>query len=303
MTNSEPYRLGVGRRRQGPAADLQATSVGEPPGPPRASLHDVDIDLPTAGRTRSPDARPDPLAPLLELPGVSDGVAVARAAVDALLTNRTLRRRSADVSAESSLRGAWASAWLEGARVPLAEVRSGSAASDPTVQGALRAQAAIGQLADVWARAPRQALARVHALAAADLVADPDALGRPRPDGAVSARLETLAQVLAATAAPAVVVAALVHAELLALEVFEPCAGLVPRVAQRFTLSARGREPKSLVVVEVGHRETADDYVAALADYRSGSAGGVGAWLRYYADAVAIGAREATAICEAFARG
>jgi len=48
----------------------------------------------------------DPLTPLLELDGVADGVDNTRTAVDALLANRVLRRRSADVSAESSLRGA-----------------------------------------------------------------------------------------------------------------------------------------------------------------------------------------------------
>ncbi|HLY33329.1 MAG TPA: hypothetical protein VKQ07_02240, partial [Jatrophihabitantaceae bacterium] len=89
----------------------------------------------------------DPLAPLMDLPGVADGVAAARTAVDALLSNRTLRHRSADVSAESALRGAWASAWLAGAEHPLDEVRSGAAAGDPVVQGALRAQSEIGPLA------------------------------------------------------------------------------------------------------------------------------------------------------------
>ena len=136
-------------------------------------------------------------------------------AVDALLGNRTLRRRSPDVSAESSLRGAWASAWLAGAEWPLADVRSGAAATDPLVQGALRAHSAFPALVSTWSRAPRQALARLHALAAADLVEDRDRLGRPRPAEEVLARLDTLAAVLAATSAPAVVVAAVVHGELL----------------------------------------------------------------------------------------
>ncbi|HYU03023.1 MAG TPA: hypothetical protein VEL02_04175, partial [Jatrophihabitantaceae bacterium] len=78
----------------------------------------------------------DPLAPLLDLPGVAEGVDSARSAVDALLTNRVLRRRSADVSAESALRGAWASAWLAGSQVPLDDVRSGAALDQPAVQGA-----------------------------------------------------------------------------------------------------------------------------------------------------------------------
>lgn len=245
----------------------------------------------------------DPLAPLLELPGVGSAVADARSSVDALLGNRALRRRSADVSAESSLRGAWASAWLAGAEVELDAVRSGQAAGDPVVQGALRAQSAIGGLADTWTRAPRQALARLHALAAADLVADPELLGRPVASRGVAARLDTLAAVLTATSAPAVVVAGIVHAEVLSLDAFAPASGVVARVAVRLTLIERGLDPKSLVVVEAGHRELAGDYAEALEAYRTGTPAGIARWLVHCADAVVAGARESTAICEAIARG
>lgn len=244
----------------------------------------------------------DPLAPLLDLPGVVDAISAARAAVDLLLTNRALRRRSADVSAESSLRGAWASAQLAGTVVSLEVLRSGQAADEPVVQGALRAQAAIPVLADTWTSAPRQTFARLHALAAADLVEDRDVLGRPAA-GAVADRLDTLAAVLAATSAPAVVVAAIVHGEVLALDAFPPVSGLVARAAVRLTLVERGLDPKSLVVVEAGHRDLRADYDEAIAAYRSGSAEGIGRWLRHCCDAVVGGARESTAICEAMLRG
>jgi len=245
----------------------------------------------------------DPLAALLDLPGVQDGVEASRAAVDALLGNRTLRRRSADVSAESSLRGAWASAWLSGAQVGLDDVRSGAASADPIVQGALRAQSAIGSLTDTWTRAPRQALARLHALAAADLVADQDELGRPVARPEVADRLDALVQVMAVTSAPAVVVAGIVHGELLALDAFDPASGVVARVAVRLTLIERGLDPKSLVVVEAGHRELAAEYGLAQDAYRTGTPDGLARWLRHCCDAVVAGAREATAICEAITRG
>jgi hypothetical protein len=241
----------------------------------------------------------DPLAPLLELPGLADGVARTRTAVDSLLGNRTLRRRSADVSAESSLRGAWASAWLAGHEVDLSEVRSGAAGSDPVLQGALRAQAAVGTLAATWTKAPRQALARLHALAAADLL-PADELGRPSPGSAE--RLDTLAEVLAATEAPAVVVAAIVHGELLGLDAFAPASGVVARAAARLVLVDRGLDPKSLVVIEAGHRELRAEYDEALVAYRAGTPAGVARWLVHCADAVVAGAQEATAICEALAR-
>lgn len=244
------------------------------------------------------DVTDDPLLPLLDLPGVAAGVARTRAAVDALLTHKTLRRRSHDVSAESSLRGAWASAALAGSSVPLADVRAG-AVSEPVLQGALRAQAAIGTLADTWSRAPRQALARLHALAAADLTAAEE-LGRPV---AGAERLDTLAQVLASTSSPAVVVAAIVHGELLSLDAFAPASGVVARAAVRLTLVDRGLDPKSLVVVEAGHRELGDAYASALEAYASGTPAGVAAWITHCCDAVVAGTQESLAICESIARG
>ena len=241
----------------------------------------------------------DPLAPLLELPGVSAGVAEARAAVDALLGDRVLRRRSADVSAESSLRGAWAAARLSGSAAELAEVRSGAAQADPLVQGALRAAGAVGTLADTWSRAPRQALARLHALAAADLAAS-DTLGRPT---AGARRLDTLADVLAETAAPAVIVAGLVHGEISSLDAFAPVSSVVALAAERLVLITRGLDPKSLVVVEAGHLELRADHAAALDAYRTGTPEGIGHWLRHCCDAVASGAVEAQAICQSLLRG
>lgn len=245
---------------------------------------------------------PDPLAPLTDLPGVGDAVDRARASVDSLLGHRVLRRRSADVSTESALRGAWASAWLSGTQVTLDDVRSGSVTDDPVVQGALRAQASIGALADTWSRAPRQALARLHALAAADLI-PPEQLGRPSGTRGVAERLDTLASVLTTTSAPAVVVAAVVHGEVLSLDAFAPVSGIVARVAVRLTLVDRGLDPKSLVVVEAGHKELNDQYETALKSYREGTPAGVAKWIIHCADATAAGARESIAICEAMLRG
>ncbi len=242
----------------------------------------------------------DPLAALAGLPGVRAAVDEARAAVDRLLGNRVLRRRSADVSAESALRGAWASAWLAGARVGLDDVRSGPGAAEPLVQGALRCQAAVAALAETWPRAPRQALARLHVLAGADLVDDRAGLGRPAAGAA--ARLDALAGVLADTRAPAVVVAAVVHGEVLSLDAFPPVSGLVARTAARLVLVDRGLDPKSLVVLEAGHRELAEQYEQALEAYRQATPDGVVRWVEHCAAATAAGAQEAIAISEALGR-
>ncbi|MDQ6937196.1 MAG: oxidoreductase [Actinomycetota bacterium] len=248
-----------------------------------------------------PGVRSDPLAPLLERPGAGEAVARARSAVDALLRHQMLRRRSAEVSAESALRGAWASCALSGSDVTLAALRAG-AIDDPIVQGALRVSGELGAVADTWTRAPRQVLARLHLLAAADLVGDRARLGRPVAAG-VGDRLDQLVETLSATRAPAVVVAAIVRAELLSLDAFAPASMVVANAAARLTLVERGLDPKSLVAIEVGSWERRAEEVAALAGYRTGSAAGVVGWLSHTAETVRLGAREALAICEAMQRG
>ncbi|UQX88152.1 hypothetical protein M6D93_17945 [Jatrophihabitans telluris] len=243
----------------------------------------------------------DPLEPLLGLPGVSDAVASSRRAVDGLLNNRVLRRRSADVSGESLLRGAWASAVLDGSSATLPQVRQGTA-EDPIVQGALRVSAELAPLSETWRSAHRQALARLHALAAADR-ADPEALGRPRPDREVAHRLDTLAEVLGRTSSPAVIVAAIVQAEIQVLDAFAPASGVVARAAARLTLIERGLDPKSLVTLEVGQQESAAELDAALIGYAGGDPQAVARWLRAFCASVELGARESLAICEAIQRG
>jgi Fic family protein len=258
----------------------------------------------------------DPFAHVAGLPGVPEAVASARSSVDRLLGHRLLRRQGPEVSAESALRGARASAALEGASADLSEVRSGLVTS-PVVQGALRVSSELGSLVGTWRVAPGQALARLHALAAADGV-EADLLGRPRaslsaldPLGlgappspeSVAARLSSLSGLLTSpTEAPALVAAAVVHGELLALRPFGWGDGVVARAAVRLTLVDRGFDAKSLAVPEVGHVELGSAYRSAIHAYVSGTPSGVGQWVRHCAEAVELGAREALAVCEAFTR-
>jgi hypothetical protein len=244
----------------------------------------------------------DPLAPLLDLPGVTEALGTAREAIDRLLNHRVLRRQSAAVSSESALRGARASAALEGADVPLADLRAGSV-DDPMVLGALRVSAGLGTLVGTWEQAPLQAVARLHVLAAAGTVPD-DRLGRPSGEPAVAARLSGLARlVVGRSTVPGTLVAAIVHGELATLAPFGSADGVVARAATRLTLITRGVDPKSVSVPEVGHWERAGEYRAALAAYRTGEPDGVASWLRHCATAAELGAQEGLAICEAVLRG
>jgi hypothetical protein len=259
----------------------------------------------------------DPLAVIAELPGVSEAVTDVRKAVDRLYGHRVLRRKSPEVSARSALRGARASAALEGVDIPLATIPE---VTDPVVQGALRVSAELGRLGPTWRTAPRQVLARLHTLAAAGLTEDlgrprtgieaPDLLGlgdAPGPEETV-ARVDGLVELVTGSAggsskAPALVLAAIVHAELAVLRPFGSADGVVARAAERLTLVEFGLDPKSLAAVEVGHLELGTAYAESLKAYLSGTPEGVATWVRHCASAITLGVREATAICEAMQRG
>jgi hypothetical protein len=151
-------------------------------------------------------------------------------------------------------------------------------------------------LAGVWSKAPGQALARIHLLAAKDQ-ADRATLGRPR-DGIDAARFDQLLRfAVAATAAPSVVVAALVHGELATIAPFGVADGVTARVAERVVLVARGVDTRAVSVPEAGHAEFARSYTPLLAAYAEGTPDGVGAWVRHCCEAYARGAEEGIAIC------
>ncbi|MFD8544963.1 oxidoreductase [Streptomyces sp. NPDC059649] len=271
-----------------------------------------------------PKASDDPLATLASLPGVTDSVDSVRKGVDRVYGHRVMRRRSNEVSSEAALRGARGSAALAGADWALEEVRRrtdfGVEGEPRTVGAALRLTAEAGQLLSVWRQSPLRVLARLHLVAAGKETAD-DTVGRPRlaaepvdeplielplPDAdEVAGRLDGLSRLLlAGTEAPALVIAAVVHGELLALRPFASHNGLVARAAERIVLIGSGLDPKAICPAEVGHAELGRAaYVAALEGYVSGTPEGVAGWIAHCGRAVELGVRESTAVCEALQRG
>lgn len=240
----------------------------------------------------------DPLDPLLALPGVADAVQAAREAVDEVHRHPANRRGWAATAAEASVRAARASAALDGGAT---ELPQDGAVSDPVLAGALRVAEAIGNLLGTWQRAPLQALARLHVLAAADL-AGSERLGRPATPAAVSARLDTLAHLVAGgTRAPGPVQLAVVHGELLALAPFGTADGVVARAAARLTAIATGLDPKGLVVPEVAHLRREPEYRAAAVGFAGGEPDGLARWIAHCCTAVVSGAREARSIADAMA--
>jgi hypothetical protein len=280
-----------------------------------------------------------PLVPLADLPGVAPAVAAAREACTELRWHPGLRRLTAAARAETVVRAARASAALDGADIPLDRVRglvaaeaiatpgsdAASTRADPVddvVVRALRVTAAAAEIGTLLTTAPAQALARLH-LAAAPSSADGDSsvVGRPRtsdlpprelldlgpavPAPDLARRLDQLAALLVAPGpVSALVLAAVVHGEILALRPFPSSNGLVARAASRTLIVDGGLDPTGVAVPEVGLvARGSGPYVGAAAAYVSGTPEGMAAWLRYWADAVVVGAREGVLVADAVLAG
>lgn len=219
-----------------------------------------------------------------------------------------MRARAADIAAASALTGARDSAALEGADVSLDVIRAGLDESPlgRAVASSLAVTAAVPGQVDAWQRAPLQVLAHLHALAARGFE-DADALGRPRqhdevidplhmgaplPWSEVADRLVGLADALTEpTEAPAMLVAAIAHGELMTLQPFRWGSGLIARASVRLVLASRGVDPDLLACPEAGMLSLGrSSYVAALRAYRSGEPAGVAEWIRWNASAIGFGA-------------
>ncbi|UUZ60859.1 oxidoreductase [Nocardioides sp. B-3] len=228
----------------------------------------------------------DPVARLVGLEGVPSAYAAARDGIDVMLRDRGLRRTSPEMTAESLLRGAHASAVLEGSASTLAEIRAGD--GDAIAQDALRLSTSMLALAPLIRTAPLQAIAELHAVVASGSVPD-DSLGRPR-DAASADRLRGVSELLLSdTSAPALLVAAVVHADVATAAPFASHNGIVARALERLVLVARGVD--SEVAGRARGRALAlrAQYESNLRGYAEGGPRGVHAWVIYAAEAFVVG--------------
>lgn len=271
----------------------------------------------TGGRTGGPGRGDsvedvDDFAAVAALPGVAEAADGARAAFDAMLWDRQLRRSAQELSRRSALAGAASSAGIDGLEIEWQVWQSGQAADDTPMGraagGIVAMYAQLPEIRAVWETAPLQALARLHALVAVQVT--PDDLGRPRtgaprdplrlavaPAGDLPERLASLAHRLQQpTRAPALVVAAVVHGELMTLQPFTYGSGLVARAVDRLVLSGRGVDPDNWSVPEAGlHTQGRSPYARALRAY---AAGDVAGWVGFHCRAMAAGTEGLSALVQ-----
>jgi len=247
----------------------------------------------------------DPFAAVAAMPGVSDAVHAARSALDPLLLDRKLRTHGQALAATVVLQNAHASATLEGADVPLDELRSGIATS-PMLRVAIGALEAQTMLRALSGQPARQVWAQLAVVAGREYLVE-DQRGRPRGAGAalhdplhlkyvadpddVAVRLAMLAELLQRpTTAPALVVAAIAHAELVALQPFAAGNGVVARAHFHHILAERGLDPDFFAMTDVGLLSLGRAaYARAIQQYDEGGEG-VASWVVHIAQAFERGA-------------
>ena len=277
------------------------------------------------------------VAGLLDLPEVTEAVDAAREACAGLRWHQALRRRIPEAAAESRVRGAAATALLEGAEVAgstgsvgvVRDLVRGAQAwperPDPvwrTLRSAVQVTSATEQVSARDLAAPAQLLARLHVAAGAPLLPE-HLLGRPRrlgeecgewvelgpPPGAeeLAARLDGVADLLRLVPdgrVPTLLVAALVHAEVVATRPFAGGNALVARALERVVLRVGGLDPTGVAVPEAGHKaKVGAEYRGALTAYVCGGPEGVRWWLLHCAEAGTAAASHGAAVADAVLAG
>ncbi len=265
---------------------------------------------------------------LSNLPGVRPGADAVRDACTKLRWHEALRRRIPQAATESRVRGAAATARLEGAKLPTERFRDTMRGAEPwpdspdpldlVARSAARVTAETEHVVSLVRTAPMQALARLHVVAMADVV-PADQLGRPRtatevaeefvglgpaPSPAeVADRLDSMSELIRLEEAPAPVVAGLIHAELATLRPFVRGNGLVARAMERAYIQASGLDPTGVAVPEEGYVAAGPTYIGALTAYGMHGANGVSVFLQAAFRAQVAGADEGVRIADAVLRG
>lgn len=268
------------------------------------------------------------LQALAVLPAVAGGAEAAREACTQLRWHPALRRRIPEAAVESLVRGAHASASLEGVRVDLAAVRRAfpaggdqlpAGAAGDVARGAVLVAARVEQLRPALASgAVSQLLTQLQIAAAGPGLPEAE-LGRLReageecrelvevgpalPAGQIAARLEVLGQVLRAPGdVPALIVAAIAHAEVATVRPFVRGNALVARALERLVIQTRGLDPTGVAVPEAGHLAAGPAaYQGALAAYAEGRS--VELWLVHCAQAITKGAEAGHEVADAVLAG
>nr|WP_127843451.1 cell filamentation protein Fic [Actinomyces wuliandei] len=270
---------------------------------------------------------------------VAQAEEAVREASARLRWHEALRRRWREARAEASVRCAVASGGVDGVVLPASVLREhvvagleDAATGDPAldaVAGLWRAGGrVVGWMPDLVGsgRPPppsaRGLMAALHRDVAGPLaasgqitmeeVAAPRAPGTaPREGGPVQApqgeelvaRVGALLEMVDLPGAPALVRAAVVHAETAVVRPFTVGSAALGRLLARHLVTRDGLEPTGTAVTDLWAARSPASYAEALGAYASGSLDGVVSWVQWQAEALLLGVEEAESLCRAVQAG
>lgn len=267
------------------------------------------------------------LRALAALDSVDEAVTRARNACTDLRWHNALRKRMPECRAETTVRAARSSASLEGARFPISYVRevigAGRDVPDDLSGTQLSAAVRVAAIAQEYSEKPEalgnglsHILSKLSLAAGAGLVPQ-EQLGRPRVSGEAPGdlgglppapgpaelldRLAQLDELLADPTLPALVVAAILHGEIVALRPFVIGNGLIARALFRIQLVSSGVDPTGVAVPEAAFLSDVQGYGQGGAAYTSGH--DVPGWIVSCATAVEKGVGEGRMVCQAVQSG
>ena len=255
----------------------------------------------------------DQLSNLLKVERINDALAVALKSVDELNWNRAVRNNKDLIPLARRISG-YASASLEGASMP-ADPRQDP---DDSPMGKL-SNSALGLTAEVdfhlttFTKTPLQTWARLHSFIDAtenrgrprtnNEVVDPLHIGSPLPHQLIEDRLNGLVEIVTSSTAPALLVAAIAHAEIATIAPFNVGSQLISRATSRLVLQSKNVDQLKLVMPEYGfYKIGRNSYAKGLISYQSGTVDGVAEWVELHSQAVVIGASSVGLVTELYAQ-
>ncbi len=235
---------------------------------------------------------------------ISDSCNSAQQVIDELLWNRKLLRESDTWDPYLRRMSGYATASLDGAHMPTDPLMEPDASpmGELSQQGLVITAEADRQV-QTFRKTPLQVWARLSAVIGGDEefrgkprttndIDDPLHLGSVVPHELVVARSTDLSHVVLESKAPALMVAAIVHAELATIRPFVYGSYLVARASVRLVLASRELDAHGWIMPEFGmHRLGRASYVRALNAYSSGTMEGMREWMQWHNSAMTQGVR------------
>ena len=255
----------------------------------------------------------DPLSNLLKIESINNSITLALKSIDELNWNRSVRNNKDLIPLARRISG-YASASLEGANMPTDPRQE----PDESPMGKL-SNAALGITAEVdfqlatFLKTPLQTWARLHSFVedgelrgrprTNNEVVDPLHLGSPLPHELIESRMNNLVELITTSSAPALLVAAIAHAELATIAPFNKGSQLIARATTRIILQSRNVDQLKLVMPEYGfYKLGRNSYAKALIAYQAGSIEGVSKWVELHSQALVIGSTSSNLVTELYAQ-